>query len=262
MSISNHTETKNTRKPVVLITMGDRELSGLNYQVLGQKYSDPIVRFSECVPVLVPTCYGADDLDRYLDMADGVYLSGASTNIDPSLYGETWETPDLAQDPQRDRFNSALIPKAMERGLPFLGVCRGHQELNISRGGNLYQKVHETEGKMDHREKGSDIPLDEMYGPHHPVNLVPDTWFAKALGQTEFMVNSLHGQGIKQLGKGLTPLAHAPDGLIEAMYCSDVSHFTLSLQWHPEWKTHNNPLWIKIFQMYGDACREFAAQRK
>ena len=127
MSISNHTKTNGKRKPVVLITMGDRELSGLNYQVLGQKYSDPIVRFSECVPLLIPTCYGADDLDQYLDMADGVYLSGASTNIMPSLYGEEHETPDIGQDPQRDLFNSALIPKAMERGLPFMVVCRAYQ---------------------------------------------------------------------------------------------------------------------------------------
>ena len=251
-----------SKKPVVLITMGDRDLYGLKYQVLGQKYSDPIVRFSECIPLLIPTCYGTDDVDRYLDMADGVYLSGASTNIDPSLYGEDWLTPDVTQDPLRDRFNAALIPKAMERGLPFLGICRGHQELNIARGGSLHQKVYEVEGKIDHREKDSEAPLDEMYGPHHPVQLVPDTWFAKGLGQTEFMVNSLHGQGIKKLGAGLTPLAHAPDGLVEAMYCSDVDHFTLSMQWHPEWKTHDNPLWIKIFQMYGDACRDFAAKRK
>ena len=94
-------ETK-TKKPVVLITIGDRELAGLKYQVLGQKYSDPIVRFAECVPMFVPTCYGTDDVDRYLDMADGVYLSGASTNVMPSLYGEDHETPDIAQDPQRD----------------------------------------------------------------------------------------------------------------------------------------------------------------
>ena len=75
----NNSETK-AKKPVVLITLGDRNLAGLQYQVLGQKYSDPIVRFADCVPLFVPTCYGTDDLDRYLDMVDGVYLSGASTN--------------------------------------------------------------------------------------------------------------------------------------------------------------------------------------
>jgi putative glutamine amidotransferase len=79
----------------------------------------------------------------------------------------------------------------------------------------------------------------------------------KSLGVSEFWVNSLHGQGIKTLGKGLSALAHAPDGLVEAMYCTDVRQFTLSMQWHPEWLTHENPLWIKIYEMYGDACRDF-----
>lgn len=250
-------------KPVVLITTGERDIGGLPYQLLGEKYADPIVRFANAIPVLIPTCYGAADLERYLEMADGVYLSGASSNIMPELYGESCETPDLAQDPQRDYFNAELIPRALERGLPFLGVCRGHQELNIARGGTLYQKVHEAPNMLDHREpQGSDLPLTTVYGPSHPVRLVADTWFAEAMGQTEFMVSSLHGQGIKQLGTGLTPLAHAPDGLVEAMCCSDLPQFTLSVQWHPEWLTHEDPLRIKIFEIYGKACRDFRAAKR
>ena len=115
---------------------------------------------------------------------------------------------------------------------------------------------------MDHREKDSTAPNEIQYGPHHDVKLVPNTWFEKSLGVSEFWVNSLHGQGIKTLGKGLAPLAHAPDGLVEAMYCTDVNQFTLSMQWHPEWLTHENPLWIKIFEMYGDACRDFRAAHR
>ena len=262
MTLPKTNDNKTIKKPLILIPTGARVLSDIHYQLLAKKYSDPIVRFSDCVPLLVPTCYGYAQLEQYLDLADGVYLSGASTNIVPSLYGEENQTPDVLQDPDRDYFDAQLIPAALERGLPFLGVCRGHQELNISRGGTLYQKVHEVPNMMDHREKDSTAPNEIQYGPHHDVKLVPNTWFEKSLGVSEFWVNSLHGQGLKTLGKGLAPLAHAPDGLVEAMYCTDVNQFTLSMQWHPEWLTHENPLWIKIFEMYGDACRDFRAAHR
>ena len=76
------------RKPVVLMSMGTQERKGHDYQVMTHKYIQPLVDFSGCVPVLVPTCCGTDDLEQYLDMADGVYLTGAGSNIDPALYGQ------------------------------------------------------------------------------------------------------------------------------------------------------------------------------
>lgn len=256
-SQSSHT----TRKPVVLIPTGAKVMSNLDYQLLGKKYSDPIVRFADCLPILVPTCYGFEHVEQYLDLADGIYLSGASTNIVPKLYGQEHLTPEVLQDPDRDYFDAHLIPAALERGLPFLGICRGHQELNVSRGGTLHQKVYQQPGMIDHREKDSTAANEIQYGPHHDVKLVPNTWLEQALGTSEFWVNSLHGQGIDQLGQGLTALAHAPDGLVEAMYCSDLPQFTLSVQWHPEWLTHENPLWVKLYQMYGEACRQHMLQR-
>ncbi|MGL5707850.1 MAG: gamma-glutamyl-gamma-aminobutyrate hydrolase family protein, partial [Aeromonas sp.] len=68
-------------------------------------------------------------------------------------------------------------------------------------------------------------------------------------------VNSLHGQGLNRLGEGLEPLAHAEDGLVEAIHAPALSPFLLAVQWHPEWKASENPHSIKIFQSFGDACR-------
>lgn len=76
-----------------------------------------------------------------------------------------------------------------------------------------------------------------------------------------FMVNSLHGQGIKTLGQGLSALAHAEDGLVEAAHCPAFKQFTLGVQWHPEWLAHENPLSIKLFQAFGDAARDFSQHK-
>ena len=82
------------------------------------------------------------------------------------------------------------------------------------------------------------------------------SWFADLMGQPAIPVNSLHGQGIKTLAKGLEPLAHAEDGLVEAIHAPTLSPFLLAVQWHPEWKATENHHSVKIFQAFGDACRQ------
>ena len=118
MILPKTNDTKTIKKPLILIPTGARVISDLPYQLLAKKYSDPIVRFSDCTPLLVPTCYGYAQLEQYLDLADGVYLSGASTNIVPAMYGEENQTPNVLQDPDRDYFDAQLIPAGLERGLP------------------------------------------------------------------------------------------------------------------------------------------------
>ena len=68
-------KNQKSRKPVVLMTMGTQERKGHDYQVMTHKYIVPLVEHAGCVPVLVPTCCGVEDLEQYLDMADGVYLT-------------------------------------------------------------------------------------------------------------------------------------------------------------------------------------------
>lgn len=249
-----------TRKPIALVPTGAKEHGGHWYQLMGKKYLDPLVNFSDCLPVLLPTSYGDAQIEQYLDIADGIYLSGASTNIDPALYGQDWLTPDQAQDKDRDLFNIALIRAGLKRGLPFFGICRGFQELNVALGGDLYQQVHNTEGLTDHREKDPTAPLTEQYGPNHSVKLKEGCWLQDVLGTDEFMVNSLHGQGVKTLGKGLEAIAHGEDGLIEAAHSLEYKQFVLGVQWHPEWHAHENPLSIKLFKAFGDAARKHMAQ--
>ena len=75
-------------------------------------------------------------------------------------------------------------------------------------------------------------------------------------GQSEFMVNSLHGQGIDRLGSGLVAEAYAPDGLIEAISISGARAFALAVQWHPEWNVLNTPAYLSIFRAFAEACQK------
>jgi putative glutamine amidotransferase len=242
------------RKPVVLMSMGAQERAGHDYQVMTRKYIAPLVEISGCVPLLAPTCFGIDDVDQYLSMVDGVYLTGAGTNIDPTLYGQENLTPNKVQDRGRDLFDMPVIQRALERGLPLFAICRGMQEMNIVFGGDMMQKVYATPGFNDHRED-SNAPVPAQYAAAHEVRVIADTWFATLMQEAAFAVNSLHGQGIKTLGAGLEPLAYAEDGLIEALHAPVFPQFTLGVQWHPEWRASENPHSVRMFQAFGDACR-------
>ncbi|MFZ6748119.1 gamma-glutamyl-gamma-aminobutyrate hydrolase family protein [Undibacterium sp. Ren11W] len=248
------------RKPIVLMSMGAQERSGHEYQVMTKKYIRPLVEHALCVPVLAPTCFGVDDLALYLSMVDGVYLTGAGSNIDPSLYGQENLTPEKTQDQDRDRFDLPLIYAALEMGLPLFGICRGMQELNVALGGDMHQKLYALPGMREHREDYN-ASVTQQYADVHMVKMVADTWFAKLMQQEEIAVNSLHGQGIKTLGKGLQALAHAEDGLIEAVHLPEHKQFTLGVQWHPEWQAAQNPFSIRMFEAFGDACRQAVVQK-
>ncbi|MNE06433.1 Gamma-glutamyl-gamma-aminobutyrate hydrolase PuuD [compost metagenome] len=126
-------------------------------------------------------------------------------------------------------------------------------------GGDIHQKVYCEPGYDDHREDADD-PVEDQYGHSHQVSLVAGSWFAELMGEEAIPVNSLHGQGIKTLAKGLAPLAYAEDGLIEALHAPELPQFTLAVQWHPEWKATENPHSIKLFEAFGAACRRHRMQ--
>lgn len=249
------------RKPVVLMSMGAQERKGHDYQVMTVKYIKPLVEHADCVPILAPTCFGPDNIEQYLSMVDGVYLTGAGSNINPALYGQTNLTPEKQQDIGRDNFDLPLIHAALKLGLPVFAICRGMQEMNVAFGGDLHQKLYAVPTKNDHREDGQES-VDEQYADIHTVHFEAGNWLGKLLGQDEIPVNSLHGQGIKTLGNGVRVIGRAEDTAIEAIDLPDFAQFTLGVQWHPEWKAASNPHSIKMFEAFGNACRLRAEQNR
>ena len=229
--------------------------------MVGEKYLKAITEAANAVPLIIPVL--ADDLaaDELVDQVDGVLLTGSPSDIEPHHYGHEDDDPDAMRDPHRDALTLPIARHALETGVPILAVCRGFQELNVVLGGTLHQKVHEIEGFHNHKENPED-PLDVQYGPSHPIRLVAGGLLSRLSGKEEVVVNSLHGQGVKNLADGVTVEAVADDGLIEAFTVDDATDFALAVQWHPEWKATENEFSSAIFEAFGDACRERASERQ
>ena len=247
------------RRPIVLVPACSCDVGHHPNHVVQRKYIDAVVLGANCAPLILPALGEGTDLETVLGACDGIMLTGAESNVHPSHYNEEVRDPALPQDPMRDATTLPLIRAALRRGIPILSICRGFQEMNVAMGGSLHQAVQEVEGHMDHREKGG--PQDEQYGPAHPVALTPLGVMASILGPGDIEVNSLHGQGVKQLAPGLAVEARAPDGLVEAFSVPGSASFALALQWHPEWRITENPVSMKLFGAFGDACRAHMAKR-
>lgn len=253
------------KKPPCMVWLpADHRLLGndehkLPYLVLGDKYARAVKDHAGAEPVVFPMA-SASQIDDLLALVDGVMLTGSPSNIHPSHFGESVTDPALPLDPHRDALTLDLVKACVAHAVPLLGVCRGFQEINVAMGGSLLQQVHDVPGMMDHREPKA-TPVAVQYAQRHAVRLQPDSALARWAGATTAMVNSLHGQGVGRLAQGLRALAYAPDGLVEAFEVQGASTFAYAVQWHPEWRTAENPFYMAMFTAFGDACRTRQAAR-
>ena len=248
-------------KPLIGVPADRRVIDPHPFQMVGEKYLQALIRAADALPLMTPVLPDDVNIDELLAEFDGLFLTGSYSNVEPHHYdGEPSEEGTL-HDPHRDAVTLPLARRALEIGVPVLPVCRGFQELNVALGGSLHQKVHEVAGYHNHLENKED-PLDVQYGPSHPVTLVEGGLLNRLFGEDSVMVNSLHAQGVARLADGVTVEAVADDGLIEAFRVDGAEAFALAVQWHPEWQVMDNPFSIAIFQAFGDACRQRAAERQ
>lgn len=248
-------------KPVIGVAADRRMVDPHPFHMAGEKYVQAVVDGSDGLPFIIPALGDLLDVDDIIANVDGLLLTGSPSNVEPYHYEGQPSEPGTLHDPHRDALTLPLAKRAMEKAVPLLAVCRGHQELNVVLGGTLHQKVHEIPGYQMHKENPDD-PLDVQYGPAHAINLVEGGLLHGLVGSGSVMVNSLHSQGIAKLADGVTVEAVADDGLIEAFVVDSAPGFALSVQWHPEWQVRLNEFSTAIFRTFGDACRTFAAQRQ
>lgn len=247
-------------KPLVWLPACHRHLDLSDpggYTVLADRYANAVTELG-LQPVLFPMA-GGPDVGDLLPFIDGVLLTGSPSNVQASHFGGEALPTDLL-DTRRDALTMALVPAAIAAGTPLFGVCRGLQEMNVALGGSLYQQVHAHEGMLDHREPESD-DIEEQFATRHEVRLSPGSAFAEWAGDTVAQVNSLHGQGIKRLGRGLVAEAFAPDGLIEGVRVEGAAGFAFGVQWHPEWQHAANPFYARSLGAFAAACFEHRRRR-
>ncbi len=230
------------------------------YNIVGEKYLLSVVNAAGGWPLIIPSLNRQFPMETILDRLDGILLTGSPSNIEPHHYNGPASAEGTHHDKNRDATSLPLIHAAINSGLPLLGICRGFQEMNVAFGGSLYQRLHEEQDYIEHREDKK-APLDVQYGISHKIKLAQGGILNKAWPFETAEVNSVHTQGIHQLGDGLRPEAYAPDGLIEAISVKDAKEFALGVQWHPEWKVTENTFYQAIFKSFGDACLRHAKTR-
>lgn len=206
---------------------------------------------------MVPTIETGGDVARrtisvksYVQALDGLVLQGGS-DVSPQRYNEEPLRPEWRGDAVRDQYEIELFWEFVIQQKPVLGICRGAQLINVALGGSLYQDIlTQHDGAIVHLNRA-------LYDQHqHPIRLQPDSALARLYpGVTTPLVNSIHHQAVKQLGRDLLVEAVAEDGIIEAIRWRGSS-YAVGIQWHPEFHGPDAELLdsTPILQDFLDAC--------
>ncbi len=200
------------------------------------------------LPLLVPLfTEDTDTLRAAYERLDGLLLAGG-VDLDPASFGEA-PHPRLGNtDPARDRVELQLARWAIDDQKPVLGLCRGHQVLNVALGGTLWQDI------------GAQVPdaIKHDYFPTagyardylaHAVAVTPGSRLFAAFQAESVAVNSMHHQAVRQLAPELQVSARSSDGLVEAVE-SGTGHFLVGVQWHPEVFEHADQRTRRLFQSF------------
>jgi putative glutamine amidotransferase len=252
-----------TSTPLIGVTACIRTIEPRGpFHSVSEKYVRAVTEGVKGIPIIVPALGDVNETASLLPRLDGLLLTGSPSNVEPRHYDGAPSRPGTLHDPQRDATTLPLIRLAVAAGVPVLGLCRGHQELNVALGGSLHQNVQELAGKRDHRAP-RDQPNEIRYAPTHKIRLAAGGLLRELAGESEIVVNSLHAQAIDRPAPGLVVEAvSCDDGVIEAVRLPGAPSLVLGIQWHPEWSIATSAFSAAIFARFAAAARERAAGKR
>lgn len=237
------------KKPIIGITSAyEREEELLNYHrtTVSIDYTKSIVATGG-IPIVLPVTDDRTIIKAQLSLIDGLILSGGA-DINPLLYGQDFKAGIGTVSPERDNYEMIVLEEFLKTGKAILGICRGHQLLNVYFGGTLFQAAQYYKGELvNHRQK---IYPDMVT---HKVNIIEqENILFEAYGR-EIITNSFHHQFIDKLGDGLTTIAKSNDGVVEAIQMKGHK-FLYGIQWHPEMMiARKNEQMKEIFKKFIEA---------
>ena len=215
---------------------------------LPRTYTDSLERAGAQPVVLPPT--GVEDgtiAAGVLAPFAGLVLSGGA-DVDPSRYDQDPHPSVYGIDLMADRFEFALVDAAMERDIPVLAICRGHQLLNVALGGTLDQHITDRPGLLVHGDPTS----GPGGGTDHEVSVEPGTALATALGTARCTVRSHHHQAVDELAPKAVATAWSDDGVLEGFELAEG--WVVAVQWHPEATAGEDPVQQRLFDTFVRAC--------
>lgn len=212
-----------------------------------------LLRDAGAEPVLLDASFTDEPgrLSTELRSLNGVLLPGGG-DLDPRLYGEEAIEACYDVNPDQDRLDLAVARESLDAGLPTLGICRGHQLLNVVYGGTLIQDMHRS--SVEHNGL---IPAEGELSAWawHDVELSPGSKVAGLYGGPgkPLRIASGHHQAVSRVGDGLVVTAVAEDGTVEAL--EDPQRWVASVQWHPEASQLPDKERLAPFKAFVEVCR-------
>jgi putative glutamine amidotransferase len=217
-------------------------------QLVGTSNLRAIMDVAEAFPLMFAGSPHLTPIDDLLEHVDGVLLTGARANVHPVRFKAEPHPKHEPYDEDRDAVALPLIETCVARGVPLFGICRGFQEMNVAFGGSLHPEIHPDP--------------EVVFSDRHDVRLVQGGVIAQLLGQETIRVNSLHGQGILDLGERVVVEGVAEDGTIEAIRIAEAPAFALGVQWHAEYDPQSNPINRSLFRSFGQAVKAYHSARR
>lgn len=214
-----------TMKPIIALSAHFAD----DNNKLNEAYAQAIYKAGGS-PLIIPVINDEAYLIRLLDLCDGLLLTGGG-DIDPSFWGETLIPQSDQPNIERDHYDLILTREAARRQLPILGICRGHQIINVAFKGDIYQDIYTQIGQEKINPKGHSQKRP-MTQTHHLVTIDPTSKLHDILGVEHLETNSLHHQAIRKVAPGFRVVARSDDGIIEGIEHTDYP--ILGVQWHPE----------------------------
>jgi putative glutamine amidotransferase len=215
------------------------------YSYLCAGYYDAVAKAGG-VPLIIPPLAELDDLNRVLDLLDGVVLAGGA-DLDPRRDGFMLHPSVRLLDPRREDFDRMLVREVARRRLPAFGIGVGMQLLNLTQGGSLFLHIPEDLPKS--------LPHRDALDPAHRHGLVvePGSLMERIYGEGEIRVNSFHHMACDEIAPGFAVTARCPDGVVE-VFESTTDWLVIGTQFHPEAESAS-ALDQRIFEEFIDGIR-------
>ena len=209
-------------------------------------------------PVLIPVITDMEALTAIVSGLDGLLMSGGG-DINPLYVGEE-PVPQLQDvDTFRDEFDLILLRLATNRQLPVMGICRGHQLINVAFSGSVYQDIH-SQHEATLFKHSQTMPREQA---SHSIRITDTSsrLFDLLKKEPDIFVNSFHHQAVKDIAPEFKETAVAPDGINEAMEHPEKEIF--SVQWHPEAMVANDDeLMLELFRHHVETARLFKEAKR